>query len=107
MFGTISHFRVKPGHEEALRALQEEWEQTMRPSLAGLTIRVHGYVAGRPNEMVNVVLMQDEDAYRGLAARPDQDEFFRRVVEHLESEPTFEDVAWEGFRIEAGPNAGS
>ena len=53
-------------------------------------------------KMVAVVLMQDEATYRALAGRPEQDAWYRRLVEHLAAEPTWEDVAWDGARVDAG-----
>jgi hypothetical protein len=46
----------------------------------------------RPDEMVFVALAQDEATYRQLAAMPEQDAWFRRLVEHLDGEPSWEDV---------------
>ena len=69
MFGTMSHFRVKPGHEEALRALQEEWEQTMRPSLAirpsavARSSRAWGASSNTPILML-LILLRDNDGLR-------------------------------------------
>ena len=106
MFGTIGHFRIKPGHEEQVRALTEEWERTIRPTIPGLVVSLSGRPVDRPGELVDVVLMQDEATYRALAARPEQDAWYRRLVEHLEAEPAWEDIAWESVRADAS-RAGS
>jgi hypothetical protein len=107
MFGTIGHFRVKSGHEAQLRTLNEEWERTVRPTIPGLIVGIFGRPSGRPGEMVSVILMQDEATYRALAARPEQDAWYRRMIEHLEAEPTWEDVAWEELRVAAGRFGGN
>ena len=101
MFGTIGRFRVKPGHEEQVRALAEEWARTIRPTIPGLIVELWGFPTEKSGEMITVVLMQDEATYRALAARPEQDAWYRRLVEHLEAEPTWEDVAWEAVRADA------
>jgi hypothetical protein len=105
-FGTIGRYRPKPGHEEQLRALTEEWDRTMRPTIPGLVAGVRGRPAGRPGEMISVILTQDEATYRAFANNPEQDAWYRRLVEHLETEPTWEDVAWEGVRIDASRSPG-
>jgi hypothetical protein len=102
MLGTIGRFRVKPGHEERVRALNEEWARDIRPTIPGLVVELWGRPVGAPGEQVAVVLMQDEATYRALAARPEQDAWYRRLVEHLEAEPSWEDVAWDAVRAEAG-----
>jgi len=101
MFGTIGHYRVKPGHEEEVRALVEEWDREIRPTIPGLVVALTGRPVERPGEVVAVVLMRDEATYRGLAARPEQDGWYRRLVEHLEAEPTWEDIAWEEVQVDA------
>jgi len=101
MFGTIGHFRPKPGHEQQIRDLTEEWARTMRPTIPGLVVQLSGHPVDQAGELLEVVLMQDEATYRALAASPAQDEWYRRLVEHLEAEPTWEDVAWDDVRLDA------
>ena len=95
MYGTIGRFKVQPGHEHEFRALQDEWIETIRPSVPGEVLALIGQSTERPGEMITVVLMQDEATYRGLADRPEQDAWYRRVVEHLIEEPTWDDIAWD------------
>jgi hypothetical protein len=95
MFGTIGHARPKPGHEAELRALNEEWERTIRPQIPGTFLQLIGRPKERPDEMVFVALAQDEATYRRLAELPDQDAWYRRMAALLEGEPTWEDVEME------------
>ena len=92
MFGTIGHVRPKPGPEEQLELLMHEWRREIRPKVPGSVLSLVGRPKDRPDEMVFVALMQDEATYRNLAATPEQDAWFRRLVEHTEGEPTWEDV---------------
>lgn len=101
MFGTIGRFHVKPGHEGQVRALDEEWARTIRPTIPGLVVSLWGRAVGPSGEAIAVVLMQDEATYRGLAARPEQDAWYRRMVEHLDAEPVWEDVVWDLVRADA------
>lgn len=93
MFGTIAHAQVKPGHEEKLRELMKEWQETMRPKVPGPFLELVGHVAGDRNSVVFVALAQDEKIYRALAAMPEQHEFYLRFNQVFEAEPTWEDVA--------------
>ena len=95
MFGTIGHARPKPGHDAQIRALTEEWQRTIRPKVAGEFLQLFGRPKDRPGETVFIALAQDEATYRALAEMPEQDAWFRRFVEHVESEPTWEDVEME------------
>ncbi len=92
MFGTIGRARVKSGHTSQLNALLQEWKDTVRPKVPGTFLEVSGHRAGAPDEMVFLALAQDEATYRRLADMPEQDAWFRKMVEHLEAEPTWEDV---------------
>jgi hypothetical protein len=100
MFGTIRRFRIKPGHEAQVRELDDEWARTIRPGIPGLVVSQWGRPVGRPAELIAIVLMQDEATYRGLAAKPEQDAWYRRMVEHLEAEPVWEDVVWDLVRAD-------
>lgn len=92
MFGTIGHVRIKAGHEPQLQQLMDEWQATIRPMIPGEMVQWTGHVAGQPDDMVFIALAQDESTYRNLAAMPEQDAWFRRMIEHTEGEPTWEDV---------------
>jgi hypothetical protein len=100
MFGTIGHFKPRAGHEDQVRDLFAEWVQTQRPTLPGLVVGLVGKPINRPDEIMEVVLMQDEETYRALAASPAQDAWYQRLMEHLSAEPTWDDIAWEGFQAD-------
>lgn len=95
MFGTIGHARLKPGSDEKMRALMDEWKETIRPTIPGGVLELTGSAAGRPDEMVFVALMQDEATYRALADDPRQDVWFRRMSELVDGEVRWEDVEME------------
>src|SRR3712207_5754146 len=95
MFGTIGHVRPKPGHDAQIRALMEEWQQTIRPKIPGQFLQLFGRPKDRPGEVVFVALARDEPTYRALAEMPEQDAWFRHLLEHTEGEPTWEDVEME------------
>lgn len=92
MFGTIGHARIRAGQKEALDGLMRDWKQTIRPLVPGAFLEVTGHRAGLPEELVFLALAEGEATYRHLADLPEQDGFYRRMVELLETEPTWEDV---------------
>jgi hypothetical protein len=97
MFGTIGHVRVKPGHDAAILQLQDEWERTIRPTIPGAFVSLFGQPKGRSDEVVFIALAQDEPTYRALAASPAQDAWYRRLMEHCQGEPVWEDVEMNWF----------
>ena len=95
MFGTIGHARLKSGRQSQLEALNQEWQQTIRPQIPGEVVQLIGYRDGQPEELVFVALMQDKATYQQLAAMPEQDAWYRRMTELLEGDVHWEDVEME------------
>ncbi len=92
MVGTIGRFRIKPGHEEQVKALTQEWERSIRPTIPVVVVTLLRRPVAGGGETADVIAMQDEAAYQALANRAEQDAWYRRWVEHLEGELTWEDV---------------
>ncbi len=95
MFGTIGHIRIKTGHEAALSGLMEDWTEPIRPQVPGAFLNLFGRSVDRPGESVFVALAQDQSTYRQLAEMPEQDAWYRKLLEHIEEEPAWEDVELE------------
>ena len=64
----------------------------VRPTIPGSVLQLTGKPKDRPGEIVFVALMQDEATYRGLAANPEQDAWYRRFRELVEGDVSWEDV---------------
>jgi heme-degrading monooxygenase HmoA len=91
MFGTIMLLRPKTGQEEAVLGLMDDWARERAP-------RVKGFVASylyrneqNPKELIGVVVFDSREDYFANADDPEQDRWYRRLVEHLEEEPRFID----------------
>ncbi|MBA2469426.1 MAG: hypothetical protein H0V37_08470 [Chloroflexia bacterium] len=95
MFGTIGHIRIKDGHDSAVKELMVDWQLTIRPRIPGSFLNLYGRSVDRPGESVFVALAADETTYRELAELPEQDAWYRRLLEHIEHEPMWEDVELE------------
>jgi hypothetical protein len=96
MFGTIGHARLKSGRQAQLEALNQEWQQTIRPKIPGEFVQLIGYRDGQPDELVFVALAQDKATYQRLAEMPEQDAWYRRFADQVEGDVRWEDVemAW-------------
>jgi hypothetical protein len=97
MFGTIGHARMKPGSESSMQALMDDWERDIRPKIKGGFVSIAGSKAGKPNETVFIALAQDEQTYRSLANMPEQDAWFRRMMDMVDGDVTWEDVQMEVY----------
>ena len=95
MFGTIGHARPKPGHMDQINALMDGWKAEVRPTIPGHFLELSGTPKDKPGEFVFIALAKDEPTYRALAASPQQDAWYRKLRDHLEADPTWEDVEME------------
>ena len=102
MYGTVARMRVKPGHQEQLQKMNDEWEQ-------GRGRQVPGFVASyvlrpdeRPDELMLLAVFRDRESHRTNAADPEQDRWYRQLREHLEADPEWTD----GEVVSASTSAG-
>ena len=101
-YGTIYRMRPKPGAEPQLVALLEEWERERKPNAPGA---IGGYLFkpdGRPDELIGVAVFRDRESYRANASDPAQDAWYRRLREHLEADPEWDDGVILGGFSEGG-----
>ena len=91
MYGTIFRTKVKAGHEAHVVDLFKEWEATNRRqakgAMAGLLLKPDT----DSGELVGVAVFGDQAAYRANADAPEQDRWYRRLREHLDADPAWED----------------
>ena len=87
MYGSIFNLKVKPGHEADLL-------KTMNKTTSETPEGVFAFV-GMPTERAGgwkaVDVFKDKDSYVANANRPEQHEMFLSMMEHLESEPSWND----------------
>ncbi|HAL47833.1 MAG: hypothetical protein FI707_08630 [SAR202 cluster bacterium] len=91
MYGTVAHFRVKPGHRDDLNTLIQEWNTERRPKIQGA---VSGYLVNLdsdPQAMIMVGIFENKEVYQANADDPEQDAWFQRLMGHLEAEPEWHD----------------
>lgn len=99
-FGTIAKYRVKPGHDKELTADMARFEDSPPDGW-----RYHTVFKSTedPNEIWLSVVFDSEEAYKRNAGSPEMDAEYRRLLQHLESEPEWHDghVIHEGMQKEA------
>lgn len=91
MYGTIARIRPKPGQFEQLRTLQEGWNRERGPNIVGAQATYLFLPDNSAGEAWLVAVFQDEGAYRANAESPEQDAWYRRFRELLESDPEWID----------------
>ena len=95
MFVTISIYRAKPGEEDAIVALHEDWQLTRRA-------RTKGYLSGEllrslcdGQTFTDIARFENQELARAQANDPEQEAWYRRLVSLTESEPVVADYQAE------------
>tara|TARA_B100001750_G_scaffold222461_1_gene211835 strand:+ start:1592 stop:1882 length:291 start_codon:yes stop_codon:yes gene_type:complete len=85
-YGSIFNLRVKKGHEEELTKTFNSNEPKPEGMVAWFVMN-----PDEKDEWIGVAVFESQDAYIANANRPEQHESFLKMMEHLESEPTWTD----------------
>jgi len=97
MFVTVRVYRARDGEEDAIVALHEDWEHTLRG-------RAAGYVSGEllhdvqdPRVFIAIARFESEAAARAAAEDPEQVAWRQRLASLAEAEPLYNvyNRAWE------------
>ena len=87
MYGTIFNLDIKPGHEEELmKALEEETVSKPEGMVAWFVMKPDD-----KEQWIGVAVFENKEAHVANANRPEQHESFLKMMEHLETEPTWTD----------------
>ena len=98
MFVSISRYRVKPGMEEALKAHNEEWKDTIRFRTLGF-ISVHVFKNPKDRaEWTSVAMFVDQYSEMANANSPDHKQWYRGMLDMLEGPPVY----WQGELVQEG-----
>ena len=79
--------KVKSGQVEKVQELFDEWEKDRQPKIKGVVGGLLLKPDNKPGELIGAGIFADKDAFMANANDPEQDRWFRRTMEHLESEP--------------------
>lgn len=83
----LASFRVRSGHEDAVRALLGGYADVVRAT-AGTLLFEPSTVQGDPQEVVVFERYADEAAFRDHLAAPENAAFNARLVEHIHGDVT-------------------
>ena len=86
MYGTIFKMKVKSGHEDQLLAILDSSERQPEGSVAWFVMNPDS-----ESEWIGVVVFDSKESHLANANNPEQHEMFLKMMEHLESEPTWTD----------------
>jgi heme-degrading monooxygenase HmoA len=84
---TICTYRARAGEEDAIVALHEDWQRTLRARARGYLSGELLHSAGNPLLFVAITRFESEAAARALARDPDHAAWRRRLASLAEVEP--------------------
>ena len=91
MYGTIALAKPKQGQEQAVVEMLEQWWRQRRPQVPGALASTLYRNESNPAELMLAVVFESKEAYQRNAENPEQDKWYRQLVEHLEGEPRWID----------------
>lgn len=97
MLVNVFTYRAKEGCVAEVIALLEEWDRSRRPKIEGfVSAEVYQDVRDE-RRFINIARFESEPAARAVADHPEQDAWYRRLVDLCEAEPVFTDchIAWQ------------
>lgn len=95
MIATMFTFQARPGNEDAILELFEEWQHDLMPTSKGFVASEVWRDIQDPRHFVSIARFESEAALRAIASRPAQDGWYRRLVALTEREPVFTDCDLE------------
>lgn len=88
MYGTIARMQVKPGAEQQLQQLNQDYAKENVPGF----LATYVYQSDKdPNEYYLAVLFESKDAYWANARSPEQDARYRQMRDLLAADPEWHD----------------
>ena len=86
MYGTIFKMKVKPGHEDQLLTILDSSGTQPDGGVAWFLMDPDS-----ESEWIGVAVFDSKESHLANANNPEQHEMFLKMMEHLESEPTWTD----------------
>lgn len=85
MYGTIATMNVKKGHEDQLISVFNNTDKA-KGQIAWLLMN-----PDNQDEWIGVAVFESKQAHIDNANRPETNEMYEKVIQHLETEPTWTD----------------
>lgn len=91
MYGTIALLHARAGHEDALLEVMENWWGERVGAVDGAVSSEVRQSDQDPSRFFMIVTFKSREQYVANANHPDQDAWYRRLVEHLTEDPQWLD----------------
>ena len=88
MFVVVCTYRARVGEEDAIVALHEDWEHTLRTRTAGYLSGELLYSVRDPRAFIAIARYEDEASARTATADPEHIAWQHRLASLMEVEPT-------------------
>ena len=69
----------------------QEWNVERKPKVKGALSSYLFELDSDPQDWILVALFEDKESYEANADDPEQDKWFRQLMEHLDGEPQWHD----------------
>ena len=86
MYGTIFKLKIKEGHEDQLLSLMKEENETPEGMIAWFLMK-----PDENKEWIGVAIFDSVESHVNNANRPETNENFIKMMEHLDGEPELTD----------------
>ena len=86
MYGTIFKLKIKEGHEDQLLSLMKEENETPEGMIAWFLMK-----PDENKEWIGVAIFDSVESHVNNAKRPETNENFMIMMEHLDGEPEWTD----------------
>ncbi len=91
MYGSIFRMRPIAGREQSVVEVFNEWDRERRPNVRGVVGAFLMKPDANAGELIGVAVFEDKEAYLANGNDPEQDSWYRKLRELLQSDPTWED----------------
>lgn len=87
MFITLSIYHARPGEEDAILALHEEWQRDTLQKCGGFISGELLCSTSQQRTYIAIVRFESEDAYKSVAADWDREFWYSRLLSMVEPNP--------------------
>ena len=91
MYGTVFQIKVKPGQEQKIVEVFEEWGREREPKTQGSVVTLLLKPDNKSGEFVGVAVFKDKETYTTNANDPEQDNWYRKMRELIQADPVWND----------------
>ena len=91
MYGTVAVCRVRPGSEAAYIELSRRWKRERGPQVRGFVDEYVYRSEADPTEFFACLLFESRDAYLRNAQDPEEERWYQRFRELMESDAEWHD----------------